>query len=110
MNTGMFSHDEISDIMGVPAKSLEDIYQDKAADMKRTMLEYIKMLRGIQNQATGPGPSHRPPTIELDADNYPIAPAPAMCEKLPKADLEYMYRTYLKQHYSTYPYHMFPVA
>ncbi|KAF8799826.1 hypothetical protein BYT27DRAFT_7119298, partial [Phlegmacium glaucopus] len=43
--TAIDIHDDIANLLGVPAKSFEDTQSEKALDMKRTVLEYIKTLR-----------------------------------------------------------------
>jgi hypothetical protein len=97
--TPEISHDEIANILGVPSKSFEEIYQDKAREMKRTLLEYVKTLQGVIDNAgsipAGAGLS----TITLDPEGFPVAPNPPSWDKYTKDDLERLYRLYLTHHY-----------
>jgi hypothetical protein len=95
----VFSHDEIANILGVTSKSFEDTYEDKAKELKRTLLEYMKTLMAVTNSA-GAGASAAPATgsILFDADGFPIAPN-NLSDKSTKEDLEQHYHAYITQHY-----------
>jgi hypothetical protein len=90
--------------MGVPSKSFEDTYEDRATDMKRTVLDYIKTLRAMRSTGAnaGAGATSHGTTVHLNQDGFPIVPCPASWEKVTKEDLEAMYRSYITQHYRTY--------
>ncbi|KAF8809692.1 hypothetical protein BYT27DRAFT_7254409 [Phlegmacium glaucopus] len=103
-------HDEIASILKVPGRSFEEIYPDKSKDIKRTLLEYLKILAapiaggsaGVHAGVTtgvnaGPGPDTL--TIQLDPNRFPIAPRFASWNKVSKEDLERLYRMYITQHY-----------
>lgn len=88
--------------MGVPSKSFEDTYADRATDMKRTVMEYIKTLRAMRSTGAGTNAPRPGITIHVDDDGFPIVPHPVSWEKVTKEDLEAMYRSYMTQHYRTY--------
>jgi hypothetical protein len=58
----VFSHDEIANILGVTSKSFEDTYKDKAKELKRTLLEYVKTLMAVTNSA-GAGAGAAPAAV-----------------------------------------------
>lgn len=93
-------HDEIANILGVASKSFEDTYEDKAKEMKRTVLEYVKTLRAAGTRI-GPvvGPETAWTTIRQDPRGFPMAPCPPSWDKVTKDELEPIYRMYLTQHY-----------
>jgi hypothetical protein len=98
----VFSHDEIANILGVPAKAFEDTYPESAMEIKRTIFEYVKTLRAQKSRCAGAGAG---PTsqdilaVNIDAEGFPVAPSPVSWEKISKDDLERMYRTYMTLHY-----------
>jgi len=50
----VISHDEIAKILGVTSKSFEETFEDKARELKRTLLEYVKTLTALTNSGLGP--------------------------------------------------------
>ena len=46
-------HDKIADTLGVPATSFDTTFEDKATDMKRLVLNYVKSLQGMLQEAAG---------------------------------------------------------
>lgn len=100
----LFSHDNIADILGVPAQSLKQMYEDATKDFMRTVNQYIKQLRTTNSAGVGAGAGAGadPLAIKLDSDGFPIIPSPASWNKVTKEKLEKMYRSYMAQHYSTY--------
>jgi hypothetical protein len=79
----------------VTSKSFEDTYENKAKDLKRTLLEYVKTLMAVGNDA-GAGPPVS--SIQFDTDGFPFAPGFSF-DKTTKEDLERHYHSYVTQHY-----------
>ncbi len=94
--TAKISHDEIANVLGVTSKSFEETYEDKAREIKRTLLEYVKTLHAVTDGA-GAGSS----SIQFDSDGFPIAPT-LLLDKMTKGDLERLYHMYISQHYREY--------
>ncbi|KAF8811080.1 hypothetical protein BYT27DRAFT_7253210 [Phlegmacium glaucopus] len=105
-------HDEIADLLKVPARSFEEIYPDKSKDIKRTLLEYLKTLgasvaggsagvnAGVNAGGTaGLTAGAHTVTMQLDPNGFPIAPTVASWNSVSKEDLEPLYRMYITQHY-----------
>jgi hypothetical protein len=93
----VFSHDNISELLGIPCKSFREMHKDKASEIMRNVVSYIQTVRA--GAGTGPATGKRIMTIELNPDGFPIAPDPASLEKTTKADLETLYRRYITSHY-----------
>src|ERR1700678_2246201 len=93
----VFSHDNISELLGIPCKSFWEMHEDKASEIMRNVVSYIQTVHA--GAGTGPGTGKRIMTIELNPDSFPIAPDPASLEKTTKADLETLYRGYITSHY-----------
>jgi len=99
--TSVSSHDEIATVLGVTSRSFEEAYEDKAKELKRTLLEYVKTLNALTNSAgagAGAGSSSTPGSVLFDADGFPIAPS-NLSDKTSKLDLEQLYHAYITQHY-----------
>jgi hypothetical protein len=95
----VFSHDEIANVLGVTSKSFEDTYEDKAKELKRTLLEYVKTLMAVTNSAgAGAGAAPAAGSILFDGDGFPIAPN-NLWDKTTKEDLEQLYHAYITQNY-----------
>lgn len=78
------------------------MYPDKAKEMKRMVLEYIKLLRRdhfASSQISDISNGFHKNTLEIDPSGYPIAPRPQSWEKVKKADIEPIYRLYIAHHY-----------
>jgi len=90
-------HDEIANVLGVTSKSFEETYEDKAKELKRTLLEYVKTLTALTNSA-GATPTN---SIHFDSDWFPISPN-ILLDKITKEDLEQLYHAYITQHYCEY--------
>jgi hypothetical protein len=77
------------------------MYPDKAKEMKRMVLEYIKILRrdhfSVADVDTSNGLQRD--TLQIDATGFPIAPRPLTWTKVTKAELEPIFRLYMKRHY-----------
>ena len=92
-------HDEIANLLGVTSKSFEETYEDKAKELKRTLLEYVKTLMVLTNNAgAGAGATSTGSGILFDADGYPIAPT-VFSDKTTKDEMEHLYHSYITQHY-----------
>lgn len=102
------SHDDIAELLGVPAKSFNEIYTDLAEDIQRSVLEYVNKLRAAKSPGAGGNAAHAgsednagagPISIEIDPNRFPIAPCPASLKNVTKEQLEKLYRSYMTQHY-----------
>lgn len=79
------------------------MHEDKATEIMRTVHDYIQIVKASSRAGVGAGAGSgiKNLTIALDDNGYPIAPCPASWDKVTKAKLEYLYRTYITQHYRT---------
>ena len=94
-----FSHENISELLGIPCKSFVEIYTDKISDIQRSLHDYIKTFKaGVQGRSST-STSTSVTNINLDPNGYPLAPPPGSLDKITKLDLEKLYRTYITQHY-----------
>lgn len=96
-----FSHDEIANILKVPARSFEETYPEKSKEFKRALVEYIETIRSANADlgADGAVGEKKKVAIELDSERFPIAPVINVEKKMTKDDLEPLYRLYMTQHY-----------
>jgi hypothetical protein len=92
-------------LLGVPATPFDIMYPDKAMEMKRSVLDYIKVLRSahmsnVQNAGEDITNGFRKNSLQVDDDTgFPIAPRPTLWSKVTKAELEPIYRLYITRHY-----------
>ena len=90
--------------LGVPAMPFDLMFPDKAKEMKRNVLEYIKVLRrahfnNTQNAGEEITKGIQRNTLQIDESGFPLAPRPQSWTKVTKADLEPIYRLYIARHY-----------
>ena len=90
--------------LGVPAMPFEVMFPDKAKEMKRMVLEYIKVLRrahfdNSQNASHEATNGFENDTLQIDDSGFPVAPRPISWTKVKKDDLEPIYRLYIARHY-----------
>jgi len=97
----VISHDEIANVLGVTSKSFEETYEDKAKELKRTLLEYVKTLMALTNSAGASASATPTNSIHFDSNGFPIAPN-ILSDKITKEDLEQLYHAYITQHYCEY--------
>ncbi|KAF8808352.1 hypothetical protein BYT27DRAFT_7210896 [Phlegmacium glaucopus] len=94
--TAIEIHDNIASTLGVYLKSFEDINEAKVTEIKWTLLEYIKSFQGLKSGPTGTGTGlasgQETLTIQVDDDGFPIFPCQSSWDKIPKDDLERLYR------------------
>jgi hypothetical protein len=94
------SHDEIAKFLGVPAMPFDVMYPDKAKEIKRMVLDYIKALRSAHiNNSNDITDAQQKNVLQIDEKGFPIAPRPQSVSKSTKADLETIYRLYITRHY-----------
>lgn len=91
-------------LLNVPAMAFDMMYPDKAKEMKRVVLDYIKVLRSTymeESQNSGDDEPNGFPrnAIRTDVSGFPLVPRPTAWEKVTKADLEPIYRLYMTKHY-----------
>src|SRR6202522_2708631 len=92
----VFSHDNVSELLGIPCKSFRKMHEDRPPKLCETWSRISRQYAPV------PEPDQlqeRELTIELNPDGFPIAPDPASLEKTTKADLETLYRRYITSHY-----------
>lgn len=99
------SHDDVAEILGVPAHRFNDLHSEKANEMMRAVRAYVNTVREAKysgigaNARSGPSAESGTITIQLDPNGFPIAPSPASWDKISKKQLEKLYRTYMTEHY-----------
>jgi hypothetical protein len=79
------------------------MHEDKATEIMRTVHDYVQTVKASSRTgaSSGAGSGIRNLNIALDNNGYPIAPCPASWDKTTKTELEYLYRTYITEHYRT---------
>jgi hypothetical protein len=107
-NTGHLSdkhsHDEIAKFLGVPANPFDVMFPAKATEMKRMVLDYIKILRQSHLQNSQHIDDEmvnglQKYTIKIDESGFPVAPRPQSWSSVKKNDIEQIYRMYMTVHY-----------
>ena len=99
----IFRHDNIAQILELPALPFNVMYPDKAKDFKRSLLEYLKTLQWAhilgaeQNGAIGADANRY--LVHLDSSGFPVAPWPHLWTKFTRSDLKPLYRIYITEHY-----------
>jgi hypothetical protein len=79
----------------VHSKSFDDMYETLSAQVKRAVLDYVQKISDPVNGTIGDTKQ----TIRQDSDGYPKAPESLQWDKVTKADLEPLFRSYITQHY-----------
>ena len=90
--------------LGLPVMPFDIMYPDKAMEMKRMMLEYIKVLHRSQiRNADGAEENNtngiQKNILQIDESGYPVAPRPLLGTKVSRVALESIYRLYITRHY-----------
>lgn len=90
--------------LGVPALPYDVMFEDKAVEMKRNILEYIQILRKAHiNNTESPAEEFingiQRNTLQIDESGFPLAPRPESWKKVTKAELEPIFRLYIARHY-----------
>jgi hypothetical protein len=87
--------------MDIPGRPFEDAFPDKAVDLKRLVMEYVRSLRNMQKNpcTTARDPAQTTLSINLDADKFPLVPFPWEPKKYTKHQLEGLYASFLAHHY-----------
>ena len=88
----------------MPATSFDTMFEDKAMDMKRLVLNYVKSLQGMLQEAAGnPGMALTASKTKIVLENgFPKLPRPFDVDKYNKKELENLYRDYIGSHYCTW--------
>jgi hypothetical protein len=94
----------MSKILGLPVMPFDVMYPEKAMEMKRTVLEYIKVLHRSQiENADGADENNtigiQKNILQIDKSGYPVAPRPLSGAKVTRGTLESIYRLYITRHY-----------
>ena len=90
--------------LGVPAMPFNIMYPDKVKEMKRMVLDYIKVLRRTHpdnSQDAGDAATNGFPRnmLQIDTTGFPVTPWPQSWAKVTKAELEPIYQLYMTCHY-----------
>ena len=88
----------------VLATSFDTMVEDKAMDMKWLVLNYVKSLQGMLQEAAGiPGMAPTASKTKIVLENgFPKLPQPFDVKKYNKKKLENLYRDYIGSHYCTW--------
>ncbi|KAF8799627.1 hypothetical protein BYT27DRAFT_7263713 [Phlegmacium glaucopus] len=99
--TAINIHEEIASNLGVRIKGFEQMHQEKALDMKRAVLEYVKVVQNMKVTPAGTGTGTQTGTlsVQLDPDGFPILTCPTSWEKITKEDMERLFRAYITDQY-----------
>ncbi|KAF8952670.1 hypothetical protein BDZ97DRAFT_1768157 [Flammula alnicola] len=97
------AHDEIADLMGIPARSLIDSHPEEISKMKLLLMDYMKTLRNkVQVPVVG-GTDTNPGTqkvlLTTTSEGYPILPEPWRNGDESKKKLEELFSLYIGRHY-----------
>lgn len=103
-------HEIIHDLLGVPAIGFEKQHHDKAKEMKRVVLDYVKRLKEMTGPSgtgtgTGTGTEAAPAAAArgqkwlVTEAGFPKVPADWDLAGLVKTELEIVFRDYLSRHY-----------
>ena len=90
--------------LGLPVMPFDVMYPEKAMEMKRNVLEYIKVLHRSQSEnADGADENNtngiKKNILQIDKSGYPVAPRLVSGTKVTRAALESIYRLYITRHY-----------
>jgi len=94
-------HDNIAETLGVMAPPFEMMFNTKAMEMQRLVLNYVKALQAMLPAATGiPGaaPTASKTTLKIH-NGLPKLPRDFDLEDYLRKDLEAMYHKYIATHY-----------
>jgi hypothetical protein len=91
-------------LLGVPAMPFDIMYPEKAIEFKRTVLDYIKVLRRAhqdisQGDVVDVVNGIERNTLKVDATGFPLAPRPRSWTKVTRAEVEPIFRLYMTRHY-----------
>ena len=92
--------------MGLHMQSFRDKFKDLTSNIKRSMLQYAKILYNLADSKTSEqvelGSVEPAANIKLTDAGYPILPDPTSWRGGRKKELEPLIRTYIGQHYSEF--------
>jgi hypothetical protein len=99
-----YRHDDIAKLLEVPAMPFNVMFPDKAKEMKRMILDYVKILRRAHAEDSGNAVDDiangfQKDAIQIDDSGFPKAPRPLSWIKVTRAELEPIYRLYITKHY-----------
>ncbi|KAF8964536.1 hypothetical protein BDZ97DRAFT_1918970 [Flammula alnicola] len=97
------AHDEIADLMGIPARSLIDSHPEEISKMKLLLMDYMKTLRNkVQVPVMGStdtNPGTQKVLLTTTSEGYPILPEPWRNGDESKKKLEELFSLYIGRHY-----------
>lgn len=96
-------------LLNVPAVQFELMYLEKATEMKKMVVDYVKILRRDHFSNSQAAEDTEKKVLETDENGYPVGPQLHSCQwsKVTKAELEQMYRLYISRHYRKSYYFVF---
>ena len=94
----------MADTLGVTAAPFDTMFNERALEMKRLVMNYVKNLQGMLQVAPGI-PSSAPTATTRKAvlhNGFPRLPPPFDVNQYSKKELEDLYRDYIGSHYCTW--------
>ena len=94
----------MADTLGVTAAPFDTMFNERALEMKRLVMNYVKNLQGMLQVAPGiPGSAPTATTRKAVLHNgFPRLPPPFDVNQYSKKELEDLYRDYIGSHYCTW--------
>ncbi|KAF8958980.1 hypothetical protein BDZ97DRAFT_1923291 [Flammula alnicola] len=97
------AHDEIADLMGIPARSLIDSHPEEISKMKLLLMDYMKTLRTKAQVPVaggiGTNPGLQKVLLTTTSEGYPMLPEPWRNGDESKKKLEELFSLYIGRHY-----------
>jgi len=97
-------HDKIAEALGVTAVPFARMFDDKAKEMKRLVINYVKALQGMLQSGAGiPGSAPTASKTQVGLNKgFPRLPSAFKPKEHVKKELEDIYRVYIGAHYCTW--------
>lgn len=94
----LHSHENVASLMGTPARSFLDTYQNQIMELKRNFMSYVKSLRAADIGSRSATVTQT--RLQMTDDGFPILPTPWKGSQYKKKELEEWFILYVGQHYS----------
>lgn len=101
-------YDRIAKTMGVPMPSFTSLHKDKVSEIMRLLMDYVKSVRRAKTnieRLNDDGQANEAPQdleVKLSESGYPLIPSNDQFDKLRKAQLDRILRSFLACHYSSF--------
>jgi hypothetical protein len=94
-------HDDIAKLLQVPAMPFDIMFPEKATEMKRMLLDYIKLLRRdhFGDTAGADNDINKNQVVQIDDSGFPKAPDPETLANIKSSELQGLYRLYITRQY-----------